>query len=134
MIRPLLLCLLLAPLARAAEPPGDVQFTRDIAYGKGAGEDLKLNLARPKSDAKKLPCIVLIHGGGWTGGDRKDVDTVTWDAARRGYVAVTVGYRLTPKHRFPAQINDVKCAVRFLRAHADEYGLDPDHIGACGWS
>jgi acetyl esterase/lipase len=123
-----------APITRAAEPPADVQFTRNVVYGKGGGEDLKLNIARPKTNAEKLPGIVFIHGGGWMGGNRTDNDQVTWQAAQRGYVAVTVGYRLTPKHRFPAQVNDVKCAVRFLRARADEYGIDLDHIGACGWS
>src|SRR4029078_6254370 len=95
----LAVCVVTSATVRAAEPPKDVQFTRDVVYGKGGGEDLKLNIARPKNaDSKKLPCIVFIHGGGWTGGDRKDVDGATWEAARRGYVAATVGYRLTPKH------------------------------------
>ncbi len=54
--------------------------------------------------------------------------------AQQGYVSATIGYRLAPKHKFPAQVNDVKCAIRFLRAHADEYGIDPNRIGACGFS
>src|SRR4051794_10569699 len=128
-------CVVPTPLTHAAEPPADVQFTRDVVYGKGGGEDLKLNIARPKNPAaKKLPCIVFIHGGGWQMGDRAAHDWATWDAAHRGYVSATIGYRLAPKHKFPAQVNDVKCAIRFLRAHADEYGLDPDRIGACGFS
>jgi acetyl esterase/lipase len=106
-----------------------------VVYGKGGGEDLKLNIARPtKPAADKLPCIVFIHGGGWQMGDRTGHDSATWEAAKRGYVSATVGYRLAPKYKFPAQINDVKCAIRFLRAHAGDYGLDADRIGVCGFS
>ena len=117
-----------------AADPTDVEFSRDVVYGKGGGEDLKLNIARPKGGAKNLPCIVFIHGGGWAGGDRTVHDDATWNMARQGYVSATVGYRLAPKHRFPAQVHDVKAAIRYLRAHADEHGLDPDRIGVCGFS
>ena len=120
--------------ARAAERPADVEFTRDVVYGKGGGEDLKLNISRPKGGAKKLPCVVFIHGGGWAQGDRTNHDDATWNMARAGYVSATIGYRLAPKHKFPAQVHDVKAAVRYLRAHADEHGLDPDRIAACGFS
>jgi acetyl esterase/lipase len=131
----LIVSLTLLASAFAAEPPKDVQFTRDVVYGKGGGEDLKLNIARPKNaGSKNLPCIVFIHGGGWQQGDRTAHDSATWEAAKRGYVSATIGYRLAPKHKFPAQVNDVKCAIRFLRAHAEQYGLDPDRIGACGFS
>lgn len=123
-----------ASAARAAEPPADVRFTPDVVYGKGGGEDLKLNLARPKGDAKNLPCVVFIHGGGWAGGNRAAHDDATWRMAQRGYVSATVGYRLAPAHRFPAQVHDVKCAIRYLRAHADAHGLDPSRIAVCGFS
>src|SRR5688500_15661399 len=129
-----LLALAVARPATAAEPPADVDFKRDVVYGKGGGEDLKLNIARPKADAKKLPCLVFIHGGGWAGGDRTVHDDATWNLAKAGYVSATVGYRLAPKHRFPAQIHDVKAAIRYLRAHAEEHGLDPDRIAVCGFS
>ena len=118
-----LLLLGLTPVpTRAAEPPEDVSFQRDVVYGKGGDVDLKLNLSRPKNPAsKKLPCVVVIHGGGWMGGDRTHHDDLTWKFAQQGYVSATIGYRLAPAHRFPAQVNDVKCAVRYLRAHAEEY-------------
>jgi acetyl esterase/lipase len=120
---------------RAADAPEDVSFQRDVVYGKGGDVDLKLNLARPKNPgSKKLPCVLVIHGGGWMGGDRTNHDDLTWKFAQQGYVSATIGYRLAPAHRFPAQVNDVKCAVRYLRAHADEYGIDPDHFGAIGFS
>jgi acetyl esterase/lipase len=121
-------------VARAADPPADVEFTPDVVYGKGGGEELKLNISRPKAGAKNLPCVVFIHGGGWAAGDRTAHDDATWNMARAGYVSATVGYRLAPKHRFPAQVHDVKAAIRYLRAHADKYGLDPRRIGVCGFS
>jgi acetyl esterase/lipase len=125
-------------LAGAAQdrksPPEGVEFERDIVYGQGAGEDLRLNLARPKGAAGPLPCIVVIHGGGWSSGRREQHDDLTWKAAQRGYVSATVSYRFAPKHLFPAQVEDVKCAVRFLRAHAEKYGIDPRRIGATGFS
>lgn len=121
-------------VTRAAEPPADIEFTRDVVYGKGGGEDLKLNIARPQGGAKDLPCIVFIHGGGWAGGDRTAHDDATWNMAKAGYVSATIGYRLAPEHRFPAQVHDVNAAIRYLRAHADQHGLDPHRIAACGFS
>jgi acetyl esterase/lipase len=126
-------CASFAP-ARAADAPGDVQFRADVVYGKAGDVELKLDLSRPKTDAKNLPCVVVVHGGGWAGGDKRQHDDITWEFARRGYVSATVGYRLAPAHPFPAQVQDVKCAVRYLRAHADKYGLDPNRIGAVGFS
>jgi acetyl esterase/lipase len=133
-----------APAARAtaAAPTaaGDaaanaaVDFQKDVVYGKAGGQELKLDLARPKAAAAPSPCLVVIHGGGWSAGNKTQHDNMVKLAAARGYVAATVGYRLAPDHVFPAQVNDVKCAVRFLRAHADEYKLDPNRIGAVGFS
>jgi acetyl esterase/lipase len=117
--------------ARAA----DVEFTPDVVYGKGGGEDLKLDIARPKSaDAKKLPCVVFIHGGAWRAGSRAAHHDDIRRLAGIGFVAATVDYRLAPAHRFPAQVQDVKCAIRFLRAHAEQYGLDSDRIAVWGIS
>jgi acetyl esterase/lipase len=129
-----LLLLASAHLA-AAGPRADVAFEKDVVYGKTGGTDLKLDLSRPKNPASaKLPCVVVIHGGGWGAGDKQHHDDLTWQFASGGYVAATIGYRLAPAHKFPAQVNDVKCAVRYLRAHADKYGLDPNRIGAIGFS
>jgi acetyl esterase/lipase len=121
--------------AFAAEPPADVAFEKDVVYGKGGGADLVLDISRPKDATNQLlPCVAVIHGGGWSAGNKTQHDDVTWNFARKGYVCATVGYRLAPAHRFPAQVNDVKCAVRYLRANASKYGLDPQRIGAVGFS
>jgi acetyl esterase/lipase len=131
----LVLLTLVATAVRAAEAPADVVFEKDVVYGKGGGADLKLDLSRPKdAQGKKLPCVVVIHGGGWAAGDKSAHDDLTWKFAQRGYVSATVGYRFAPASAFPAQVNDVKCAVRFLRANADKYGIDPRRIGAVGFS
>jgi acetyl esterase/lipase len=117
--------------ARAA----NVEFTPDVIYGKGGGEDLKLDIARPKDAASKnLPCVVFIHGGAWRAGTRAAHHDDIRRLAGLGFVAATVDYRLAPKHPFPAQVQDVKCAIRFLRAHAKQYALDPDRIAIWGIS
>lgn len=129
------------PLASAAEPTTEVVVEKDIVYGKVENDDLKLDLARPEHATGLLPGIVYIHGGGWSGGNRGIYQNDIQEAARRGYVAVTIEYRLTrpdksgkAKYPFPAQIEDCKCAVRWLRANAEKYHVDPKRIGATGGS
>ena len=124
---------MLALLLLLAQPDG-VVFERNVVYGKGGGEDVTMNVARPKDVAGPLPCVLVIHGGGWAQGKKEAHDTITWEFAKRGYVSATVGYRLVPKALFPAQIEDVKCAVRYLRANAEKWGVDPQRIGATGFS
>lgn len=107
---------------------------KDIVYGKTGDVELKLDLAKPASSDGLLSAIVFIHGGGWQAGDKSGFEQPIRQFASAGYVAVSVGYRFAPEHPWPAQIEDVKCAVRYLRANAAEYGIDPDKIGAIGHS
>jgi acetyl esterase/lipase len=114
---------------------------KDIIYGKGGDVDLKLDLARPSEGKGPFPALVFIHPGGWSTGDKRDYRLALEQVPDKGYVIVSVDYRLTSvrenrktKYPFPAQLNDVKCAVRWLRANAAKYNIDPDHIGALGWS
>jgi acetyl esterase/lipase len=123
--------LLVTPV-RAQE--SGVKTERDIPYGKGGDVELKLNLAMPAKGDGPFPAVVCVHGGGWRGGQRESLDKLTELLAKNGYVAVTVSYRLTPKHPFPAQIEDCKAAVRWLRANAKKYHVNPDRIGAVGFS
>jgi acetyl esterase/lipase len=125
------------PRLQAAE----VIVEKDIVYGTGGTKQLKLNLARPEQANGLLPGLVFIHGGGWRGGDRSMYDGEIQNAARHGYVAVAIAYRLTDpddsgkaRNPFPAQIEDVKCAIRWLRANAEKYHVDPNRIGATGGS
>jgi acetyl esterase/lipase len=140
-----LLCvsaLLLCVLSTSAAA-GEIAVEKDIVYGKGGDVDLKLDLARPKEGNGPFPAIVFVHGGGWMGGSRGMHRDDIESAARRGYVAVTIEYRHTdpdknnenkPRNPWPAQIEDAKCAVRWVRANADKYRVDPKHIGASGGS
>jgi acetyl esterase/lipase len=127
---------LTATLATAQAPPKKppTVVERDVAYGKGGDQELKLNLARPKDGAGPFPAVVCVHGGGWRAGNRKDLDKLIEALAERGFVAATVSYRLAPASKFPAQIEDCKASVRWLRANAKKYKVDPDRIGAVGFS
>ena len=109
----------------------------DLVYARYGERELKLDLYRPKAAAKEgriLPAIVCIHGGGWWQGTRKNHAHVAQALAARGFVTATISYRLSGEIPFPAQIQDCKAAVRFLRANAKIYGIDSDHIGAIGLS
>ena len=110
----------------------EIRVERDIVYGKAGQVKLQLNLAWPGKGSGPFPAVVCIHGGGWYQGQRQDMDAMTELLAGRGYVAATVSYRLVPTARFPAQIEDCKAAVRWLRANSTKYHINPDHIGAIG--
>ena len=113
---------------------GDVRFESGIVFAEPAGETLRLDMARPAAGDGPFPAVVCIHGGGFSGGRREDYDELCRKFARRGYVAITIDYRLSPKHQWPAHIHDCKAAIRWLRGHAAEYGVDPAKIGAMGSS
>lgn len=110
---------------------------RDVTYCTMGDVALKLDVYIPNpTDGKPLPVAINVHGGSWSGGDKENSDSSADipTLVERGYLVVGVNYRLAPKYKFPAQIEDVKCAVRFLRAHAAQYHLDPNRIGAWGCS
>jgi acetyl esterase/lipase len=126
----------------AAEPtaPEDIVVFRNIAYREGTSRQWKLDLAMNKDlRGQPRPGIVVIHGGGWLEGDKSSfasrehgVPGNIVDFAALGFVAVTINYRLSGEAPFPAALEDCKNAVRWMRAHAREYNLDPDLIGAFG--
>lgn len=80
------------------------------------------------------PGVLVIHGGGWSNGDREQVQGIAERLARRGFVAVNTTYRLAPKYLFPAQLVDVQQAMRWMQAHAGEYRMRPERFGAFGYS
>ena len=106
-----------------------------VVYAKYGDRSLEIDLYRPRADVeRKLPAIICVHGGGWWQGDRKSMNNVAMAIADQDYVTATLSYRLSGEAPFPAAIHDCKAAVRFLRAHADQYGIDSRHIGAIGLS
>jgi acetyl esterase/lipase len=118
----------------AEEVPDNVIFEEGIEYSNPDSEHLKLNLARPKEGSGPFPAVICIHGGGFRAGTRDGYNKLCMKLAQHGYVAVTVTYRLAPKHRFPAAVHDVKAGVRWLRTNAETYKIDPDRIGTTGGS
>src|SRR5581483_11615346 len=94
----------------------------------------QLDMARPKNGDGPFPAVVCIHGGGFRAGSRQGYDGLCLRLAQRGYVAVTASYRLAPQFQFPAAVHDVKAAVRWLRANAKKYHIDPERIGVTGGS
>jgi acetyl esterase/lipase len=112
----------------------EIETLKNISYGIGGDDELMCDLARPKQSGGPWPAIVCIHGGGWNSGSRDRLLKMAEEFAGHGYVAITVSYRLAPAHPFPACVEDVKTAVRFLRARADVYHVDADYIGAMGFS
>ena len=115
-----------------------VDVERGVVYGAIAGESLLLDVYRSLPHANPRPAVVLVHGGGMWTGSRAHMAHPARQLAQAGYVAFSVDYRLvdaaTGGHRWPAQLDDVQRAVRWVRAHAADYGIDPMRVGAYGWS
>ena len=106
----------------------------NVTYARYGERTLEMDIYRPQAEWGSLPAVVCIHGGGWANGSRANHAQVAQAMASRGYVAATISYRLSGETPFPAQIQDCKAAVRFLRANAKQYGLNADQIGAIGLS
>lgn len=123
------------PQAIGVAAPADIEVQRDVVFGSGGGRDLKMHLVLPKENAKEpAPAVVWIHGGGWMGGNKDGGVRQCVPLVRRGFVGATIEYRLTGEAPFPAQIEDCKCAIRFLREHAKRYNIDPNRIAVAGSS
>ncbi|HEV7302148.1 MAG TPA: alpha/beta hydrolase [Tepidisphaeraceae bacterium] len=131
------LCMLLMSVV-AANPRGTPvsggQVYRDLSYGQPGQRRHLLDLYVPRGDqnGQPRPVIVWIHGGAWEQGDKSHGPGAA--GIRAGYAIASVNYRLSQDGPFPAQIHDCKAAVRWLRANAQQYGLDPDRIGVWGAS
>lgn len=117
-----------------ARVPDTVVFETGVEYSNPQGQHLQLNIARPKSGDGPFPAVVCIHGGGFRAGKRESYDGLVLRLAERGYVALTVTYRLAPQHPFPAAVHDTKAAVRWIRANAPKYKVDPGRVGVTGGS
>lgn len=113
----------------------DLDVDRRIPYARPEGHQLRLNVYQAqRRPSEPLPAIVAIHGGAWLHGPRVQQWWYIHEFARRGYVVFAVDYRTLPRHGFPHCLHDVKSAVRWVRLHADEYGVDPERIYAFGAS
>lgn len=122
---------LLAPMAALAQ--NEVTVENNVEYANPDNQHLQVNLARPKGDGP-FPAVLCIHGGGFRAGTRDGYDGLIRKLAEHGYVAATITYRLAPKYPFPAAIYDVKAGVRWLKANASKFKIDPNRVGVTGGS
>jgi acetyl esterase/lipase len=116
----------------AADPT--VTTSYDVPFTTAGGAELRMDIAQPAMGDGPFPAILVIHGGAWHEGGREENHRYLLALARRGYVAASPQYRFCPRDTFPAQLEDVKAAVRFLRSNAKALKVDPDRIGAMGFS
>jgi acetyl esterase/lipase len=133
LLRCIVVLLLALPLS--AQSP-DPRFTvvSDVQYCTGGGKPLLMDVFVPTQPIRKpTPAVLWIHGGGWERGD-KNGNTGALLLAGEGFVTASLFYRLSGDSPFPADIEDCKCAIRFLRANAARFGIDPEQIGVAGAS
>ncbi len=137
------LLMMLIALYFTYEARGDVvEVVNRIVYASPEDNDLHLTLFLPVSNKAQdssskdhlRPAVVMFHGGAWIAGTRHQLMWYGRELAKRGYVAASISYRMMPRYRFPEPVHDAKAAVRWMRVHADEYGIDPDRIAATGHS
>lgn len=111
---------------------GRVSIEEGVVFGTGGGRDLLCDVYTPPDDGTDRCCVILVHGGGWSGGDRTQLRGYGVLLGREGYVCVAPEYRLTGESAWPAQIHDVKAAIRWVRANAERLGIDPQRISIEG--
>lgn len=122
------------------DPHGDIPVPegvveqRGVEYGRVDGRPLLLDLYAPEDASEPLPGLIFIHGGGWQSGDKSDYKYYTVRFAKRNCVAATIGYRHIGEAKFPAAIEDAKCAVRWMRANAEKLHVNPGQIVVIGGS
>lgn len=124
-----------APESTVPDPPEhEVELIRDRVYTPDNWPQvLKADIRRPQS-AGPQPAVLVVHGGGWEGRSRQDMNAIARRLAAAGFVTVNVDYRFAPAHIFPAQLHDLQQAMRWIHDHADDYGIDSSRIGALGYS
>lgn len=112
----------------------EIPIEKDITFGKVGDVELKLDIARPAMGKGPFPVVVCIHGGAWQVGHRGMMHNTIRTLAQNGYVAATISYRLAPKFKFPSQVEDCKCAIRFLRSKVKDWNLDSERFVVLGES
>jgi acetyl esterase/lipase len=120
--------------AQNQDRQGSVAIEKNIVYGKAGPTDLHLDLYRPPAGTEKRMATIHIHGGGFTSGSKDTLTERVSPFAALGYAAIAVQYRLAGEAKWPAQIEDVKAAIRWTRANAKSLRIDPEKIGVVGYS
>lgn len=107
--------------------------TKDIVFARYGTEELKLDVTTPAA-SRQTPVMVLIHGGGWVGGIRDEMNGIVPGMTSIGFACVQIDYRAAPKAQFPAQLIDAKASIRWVKENAAKYNLDPTKIAVLGYS
>jgi acetyl esterase/lipase len=110
-----------------------IEIKKDLVYATKDNLELKLDAYLP-AGSKLRPSVLVIHGGGWRFGSKRQLTKYASGLAGRGFNAFAINYRLAPQHKHPAQIEDCRDAVRWIKKNSGRYGGDPDRIGALGYS
>lgn len=120
------------PAPHLGKSTADMTVENDVVFGKGGQQDLHCEIAYPKRATGPLGAVVFIHGGGWVKGSYLG-SPIGW-LAHSGYLAMSIEYRLSDMAKWPSQLQDCNCAVRWLRANAAKYNVDPNRIAVFGGS
>jgi pectinesterase len=114
--------------------PDDIAVTQNAVYADYGKRKMHVDIYKPKESKSKQPCVVLIHGGGWSSGNKTMEAPLAIYLAQRGFVTATVEYRLSPEAKYPAGVTDIKNAIRWLRKNAQKYQIDDEKIAISGTS
>jgi acetyl esterase/lipase len=109
------------------------EFKPDIEYGKAGDTSLRLDASVPFG-VGPFPVVLLVHGGGWAGGDKKDMKLFSEPLVASNFVTFSINYRLAPTNRWPACFEDTQTAIQWVKAHAADYKGDPKHVALIGYS
>ena len=121
------------PAVISESPEFSVRLREDVVYGRVGDRELLLDVFLPEVEGP-VPAVIVIHGGAWRSGNRKQLRGYADSLAKRGMACFAIDYRLAPDHKFPAQIDDCRTAVRWVRRNAAEYRVDAARLGAIGYS
>ena len=113
---------------------GRVSIEEDVVIGKAGTRDLLADIFLPPKAEEDRPAILVVHGGGWLEGDKSQLRGSGILLSRLGFVCMCNSYRLSDEALWPAQIQDINCAIRYLRTNANDLGLDPNRIGITGFT
>jgi len=130
----LLITLIVGAAAWAQQPTPNIEILRGVVYRTIDGTDLALDLYQPAGPTAPMPMILALHGGAWVSGERTDLRPLYELLAQEGYAVAAIDYRLAPRWIFPAPLEDARAAVDWLRAHADQYRVDPQRFFVFGIS
>lgn len=133
-VRPGLTTTAITRLLGDVQVPAEAELRKEVPLVRRPERDLLMHVIGRRDHQERAPGLLCLHGGGWQGGDHTNYAYMAARAANLGWVAVSATYRLSGQATWPAQLDDVRAALDWMREHARDLGLDPERIAVCGWS